>query len=678
MTDVEDLLAADDPGREAGPAGLRLVHPTGRTAPEFSLDRSGPAHARRHRPGHPHRGVDRVAPAGSGRVPQRDPTVAAGGDPAGHPGHHPRGGRGRVLRPRRGAVPPGHRPGGHVGPRPGARRWPTTSAPRCWPSAPARACRRCWTSPATPAGAGWRRPTARTRCWPASWASPTCGACRAPGRSAPTAAPLPAWPTAWWPPASTSSGYGLPDGGLNHGPVQLGSRELREVFAEPFAAAIRDAGMASVMNSLLVGRRPALRRVAAHPHRAAPGRAGLHRHGGGRLLRGRPAADAPPRGADQGRRRGQGTDGRHGRGAPGPRLLRRSWHPWWRRRWCPVEVVDAAVRRVLRQKVAPRPVRAPLRGRRGGRGRVRHPGRTGRWPGVPRWSRWCCWTTTAPCRSAPAAPGPDRRHRPGGRRPPPARGRLPLPRPPRDHLRHRRAGTPAAELLPQAGGAFAPGPYLPDIVTPLGGLRAALLGADVEVVHERGCDVTGDGPFRHRPPRSQAATGADVVVLCVGGRSGLTLDATVGEARDAVDLDLTGVQLELLRRGGRHRHPGGDGGGVRPGPHPGRGGGTLPPPRCWPGCPGSRAAPHWPTCCWARWRRRAGCRSACPARSGQVPGALQPPGRWRAQPVLGRLHRLAVRAAAPVRVRAVHHHLRLLTGAWSRRAPPPSRRPVSP
>src|SRR4051794_40646625 len=43
--------------------------------------------------------------------------------------------------------------------------------------------------------------------------------------------------------------YGLPEGGMNHAPVHLGPRELREVFAEPFAAAIRDAGLASIMNS---------------------------------------------------------------------------------------------------------------------------------------------------------------------------------------------------------------------------------------------------------------------------------------------------------------------------------------------------------------------------------------------------------------------------------------------
>src|SRR5205085_3593583 len=39
------------------------------------------------------------------------------------------------------------------------------------------------------------------------------------------------------------------EGGMNHAPVQLGPRELREIFAEPFAAAIRDAGLASIMNS---------------------------------------------------------------------------------------------------------------------------------------------------------------------------------------------------------------------------------------------------------------------------------------------------------------------------------------------------------------------------------------------------------------------------------------------
>ena len=44
-------------------------------------------------------------------------------------------------------------------------------------------------------------------------------------------------------------GYALSEGGLNHAPVHLGPRELREVVAEPFRAAIPEAGLATVMNS---------------------------------------------------------------------------------------------------------------------------------------------------------------------------------------------------------------------------------------------------------------------------------------------------------------------------------------------------------------------------------------------------------------------------------------------
>ncbi len=44
-------------------------------------------------------------------------------------------------------------------------------------------------------------------------------------------------------------GYAMSEGGRNWNPVQLGPRELREVYAEPFAAAIRDAGLAAIMNS---------------------------------------------------------------------------------------------------------------------------------------------------------------------------------------------------------------------------------------------------------------------------------------------------------------------------------------------------------------------------------------------------------------------------------------------
>src|SRR4051794_13213968 len=44
-------------------------------------------------------------------------------------------------------------------------------------------------------------------------------------------------------------GYAMSQGGLNHAPVHFGARELREVYAEPFRAAIAEAQLATVMNS---------------------------------------------------------------------------------------------------------------------------------------------------------------------------------------------------------------------------------------------------------------------------------------------------------------------------------------------------------------------------------------------------------------------------------------------
>lgn len=43
-------------------------------------------------------------------------------------------------------------------------------------------------------------------------------------------------------------GYGMPAGGMNWGPVALGERELREIFLFPFEAAIKEAGLQSIMN----------------------------------------------------------------------------------------------------------------------------------------------------------------------------------------------------------------------------------------------------------------------------------------------------------------------------------------------------------------------------------------------------------------------------------------------
>ncbi len=105
-------------------------------------------------------------------------------------------------------------------------------------------------------------------------------------------------------------------------------------------------------------------------------------------------------------------------------------------------------------------------------------------------------------------------------------------------------GVPGTEMLPESGGSFAPGPHYTAHVTPLAGIRDALPA--VEVVYERGCHIS-DPTDVDIEAAVAAVEQADVAIVCVGGRSGLTPPATVGEARDAQSLDLTGAQSELVR-----------------------------------------------------------------------------------------------------------------------------------
>lgn len=44
------------------------------------------------------------------------------------------------------------------------------------------------------------------------------------------------------------AGYGAPEGGFNWAPAHLGERELREVYLPPFEAAVKEAGLESIMN----------------------------------------------------------------------------------------------------------------------------------------------------------------------------------------------------------------------------------------------------------------------------------------------------------------------------------------------------------------------------------------------------------------------------------------------
>ncbi len=83
-----------------------------------------------------------------------------------------------------------------------------------------------------------------------------------------------------------------------------------------------------------------------------------------------------------------------------------------------------------------------------------------------------------------------------------------------------------------------------DMISVLEAIRAAVPAADVR--YTRGCDVLGDSTagFAEAVALAQAA---DVAILVLGDKAGLTEDCTCGEARDRANLNLPGVQDDLLR-----------------------------------------------------------------------------------------------------------------------------------
>jgi len=71
------------------------------------------------------------------------------------------------------------------------------------------------------------------------------------------------------------------------------------------------------------------------------------------------------------------------------------------------------------------------------------------------------------------------------------------------------------------------------------------LGAGAEIRFARGCGIT-DGTDETIHGAVNAARGADVAIVVVGERSGLTTDCTTGEFRDRLDLGLSGRQSDLV------------------------------------------------------------------------------------------------------------------------------------
>ncbi len=338
-------------------------------------------------------------------------------------------------------------------------------------------------------------------------------------------------------------GYSMSEGGRNWGPVQMGPRELREVYAEPFAAVIRSAGLATIMNSyasvdgLPCAGSPAILTgllrdelgfagvvVADYAsvlmlmeyHRVAATRGEAARLA---LLAGLdmelPVADCY--------------------GAPLTAEVEAGR--------VPLEVIDTAVRRVLRLKFQLGLFEHPYVDAEAANAAFQTPEQRAL-------ARQAVAESTilltndgvlplAPTakRVAVIGPGADDQRLLQGDYHYPAHQEVVYAAP--QHIEV------TGLLVPRAAGSYAPGPYFTPHVTPLAGLRAAL-GNGVEVRYAKGCEVLGDDRSGFAEA-AQVARDADVAVVVVAGRSGLLRSSTVGEGNDATNLDLTGVQEELVK-----------------------------------------------------------------------------------------------------------------------------------
>jgi beta-glucosidase len=110
------------------------------------------------------------------------------------------------------------------------------------------------------------------------------------------------------------------------------------------------------------------------------------------------------------------------------------------------------------------------------------------------------------------------------------------------------------EITIMAAAAVGAQPPLPDeradhvpvpVVTVLQGIKAKV-AKGTTVLYAAGCDYNSASKDGF-PEAVEAAQKADVAILVVGGKSGLTPDCTCGEMRDSAELRLPGVQDDLVR-----------------------------------------------------------------------------------------------------------------------------------
>ncbi len=341
--------------------------------------------------------------------------------------------------------------------------------------------------------------------------------------------------------------YGMSEGGRNWNPVQMGPRELREVYAEPFAAVIRDADLAAVMNSyasvdgLPCAGSSAVLTGLLRDELGFPGAVVADYFAVAQLYSFHRVAETP--GAAAALALAAGLDME----LPATDFYGAPLQAEVEAGRLPLVLVDAAVLRVLELKFRLGLFEHPYVDADAAPAAFDTPAdRAVAREAVARSAILLANDGVLPLsptlrRVAVIGPGADDPRLLQGDYHYPAHLEMiydsPADRAPL-------ASIGQGDLLPKAGGAYAPGPYYTPHVTPLAGLRAAL-GDRATVTHAPGCAVLGDDCSGF-PAAVQAARDADVAIVVVGGKSGLLRPATVGEGNDAAGLDLTGVQEALV------------------------------------------------------------------------------------------------------------------------------------
>ena len=337
-------------------------------------------------------------------------------------------------------------------------------------------------------------------------------------------------------------GYALSEGGRNWGPVQLGPRELREVYAEPFAAVIRDAGLATIMNSyasvdgLPCAGSPAILNELLRDELGFKGVVVADYGAVMMLMDYHHVAATPGEAARLGLLAGLDME------LPAVDCYGAPLQAEIEAGRIPLEVVETAVRRVLSLKFRLGLFEYPYVDAAAAAASFEVPGQRvlarqaaaesiilltndGVLPIAPTVKR-----------VAVIGPGADDQRLLQGDYHYPA------------HLEMIYAAPQNIEttglIVPRAQGRYAPAPYYTPHVTPLAGLHAAL-GENVEVRYAKGCDVQGNDRSGFAEA-VQVARDAELAVVVVAGRSGLLRSSTVGEGNDAASLDLTGIQQELV------------------------------------------------------------------------------------------------------------------------------------